>query len=46
MVGTSRESINKQLRAWSQAGLVTSSRGYITVRDPDELEMLAQFVLD
>ena len=46
MVGTSRESINKQLREWSQAGLVTSSRGYITVRDPDQLEMLAHFVLD
>lgn len=46
MVGTSRESINKQLRAWSQAGLLTSSRGYITVRDPDELEMLANFSLD
>lgn len=46
MVGTTRESINKQLRSWSQMGLVTSAKGYITVRDPDELENLARFVLD
>ena len=46
MVGTSRESINKQLRAWSRAGLVKSSRSYITVCDLDELESLAGFALD
>lgn len=46
MVGTSRESINKQLRAWTQAGLVKSERGYITIRDPDELASLARFALD
>ncbi len=46
MVGTTRESINKQLRSWTQMGLVKSSAGYITVRDPDELENLARLVLD
>lgn len=46
MVGTSRESINKQLRAWTQQGLITTERGYITVRDIDELEALAHFALD
>lgn len=46
MVGTSRESINKQLRSWTQAGLVKSARGYITVHDLEELEALARFALD
>lgn len=46
MVGTSRESINKQLRTWTQAGLVKSERGYITIRDLDELASLARFAMD
>ena len=43
MVGTSRESINKQLRAWKQSGLVTSIKGYITIHDMDGLETLANY---
>ncbi len=43
MVGTSRESINKQLRAWTEEGLLRSERGYITIRDPEALERLAGF---
>ena len=46
MVGTSRESINKQLRAWTADGLLTSERGYITLRDVDELDHLARFAMD
>jgi CRP-like cAMP-binding protein len=46
MVGTSRESINKQLRAWTQQGLVESQRGFITLRRPKELESLARFAFD
>jgi CRP-like cAMP-binding protein len=46
MVGTSRESINKQLREWTEKGLVKVHRGYITVRDPEELESLARFAFD
>lgn len=46
MVGTSRESINKQLRSWTQDGLVSSDRGWITVRDLDRLESLAHLALD
>jgi CRP-like cAMP-binding protein len=46
MVGTSRESINKQLRAWTQQGLVHSQRGFITLRRPRELESLARFAFD
>jgi CRP-like cAMP-binding protein len=46
MVGTSRESINKQLRAWTQQGLLQSQRGFITLRRPRELESLARFAFD
>ncbi|HXH27690.1 MAG TPA: Crp/Fnr family transcriptional regulator, partial [Candidatus Polarisedimenticolia bacterium] len=46
MVGTSRESINKQLGSWSRQGLVKSERGRITVRDMDELKALANLALD
>jgi CRP/FNR family cyclic AMP-dependent transcriptional regulator len=40
LVGTSRESINKQLRAWEDEGLLTFHKGYITILQPDELEDL------
>ncbi|MGH0031038.1 MAG: Crp/Fnr family transcriptional regulator [Myxococcota bacterium] len=46
MVGTSRESINKQLRAWASAGLVTVGPGRVTVCDLERLESLARFALD
>lgn len=46
MVGTSRESINKQLRAWSEQGLILSSRGRVTLRDPAALEGLARLAID
>ena len=46
MVGTSRESINKQLRAWAQEGLLVSARGQITLRDPQVLESLARLAID
>ncbi len=45
MVGTSRESINKQLRAWVEDGVVKSEKGYITIRNLDALEQLAGFAL-
>jgi len=46
MVGTSRESINKQLRAWTVEGLIASARGRITLRDPAALEALARLAID
>lgn len=46
MVGTSRESINKQLRSWTQAGLVKSDRGRVTVCDLEGLEAIAHFAMD
>jgi CRP/FNR family cyclic AMP-dependent transcriptional regulator len=38
MVGTSRESVNKQMRAWEGAGIVQSERGVITLISEAELE--------
>jgi CRP-like cAMP-binding protein len=46
MVGTSRESINKQLRAWAQEGLLVSARGQITLRKPPAMEALARLAID
>lgn len=45
LVGTSRESINKQLRGWVEEGLVRVERGYITVLNQDRLKELAQFLI-
>jgi CRP-like cAMP-binding protein len=41
MVGTSRESVNKQMRAWQSGGLVKTERGVITLLLPDALEDVA-----
>jgi CRP-like cAMP-binding protein len=40
LVATSRESVNKQLRAWADAGLVSTDHGIVTLRDPPALEEL------
>ena len=45
LVGTSRESINKQLRAWVDQGWLEVDRGYITLRGITELESLARVVV-
>lgn len=45
LVGTSRESVNKQLRAWTEEGLVTVDRGYIIIHDREKLEQLAGAVV-
>jgi CRP-like cAMP-binding protein len=41
LVGTTRESINKQMRAWTEQGLISVDRGYIVLHRSDELEKLA-----
>jgi CRP-like cAMP-binding protein len=46
MVGTTRESINKQLRAWTLEGLLSTARGRITLRDRAALEALARLAID
>jgi len=45
LVGTTRESINKQLRSWTEDGLITVDHGYIIIRDRRELEKLAGAVV-
>lgn len=42
MVGATRESVNKHLRAWAQAGLVATLRGRLTLLDRDGLAALAR----
>jgi CRP-like cAMP-binding protein len=44
LVGTSRESINKTLRQWGEEGLVTFAGGYLTIKDFDKLEDLADLI--
>ena len=46
LVGTSRESINKQLRSWAHQGIVSFESGYVTVRDRPALEAEAHLVED
>jgi CRP-like cAMP-binding protein len=41
MVGTTRESINKQLRAWRSQGIVASEGGYVVIRRRPDLVRLA-----
>jgi CRP-like cAMP-binding protein len=45
LVGTTRESVNKQLRAWTEEGLITIDHGYIVIHDGCELEKLAGAVV-
>ena len=45
LVGTTRESINKQMRKWTKAGIVQVDGGYVVILDPVELEKLAGAVI-
>jgi CRP-like cAMP-binding protein len=40
-VGTTRETVNKQIRAWSEQGVVSMAAGAITIHARDALERLA-----
>jgi CRP/FNR family cyclic AMP-dependent transcriptional regulator len=42
LIGTSRESVNKQLQAWSKAGWIRLERGVITLRNIPNLEREAR----
>lgn len=44
LVGTTRESVNKQMRAWTGDGVVRMERGEVTILDPDRLERFAGLV--
>jgi CRP/FNR family cyclic AMP-dependent transcriptional regulator len=40
-VGTTRETLNKQIRAWGEAGIVDMEAGSIVIHRREELERLA-----
>ncbi len=40
-MGTTRESINKQIRAWTDQGVLSVDHGYIVIHRPEELDTLA-----
>ncbi|MBL6927645.1 MAG: Crp/Fnr family transcriptional regulator [Rhodospirillales bacterium] len=42
MMGTSREAVNKQLRAWEDEGLLRLKRGSVTLLDPEQLELIVE----
>lgn len=42
MIGTSRESVNKQMRTWEDEGLIRFRKGYVTITQPEKLEDLAE----
>lgn len=44
MVGTSRESVNRQMRLWEDAGLIRTNRGYVVVSDAGALQSLSRNV--
>jgi len=46
LVATTRESINKQMKTWSDEGLVSMKNGVITIHRIDDLEALAGFAGD
>jgi hypothetical protein len=41
MIGISRESTNKQLRAWAKRGWIRLERGGVNVVSPDKLAAIA-----
>ena len=42
MMGTSREAVNKQLRAWEDEGLLRLKRGSVTLLDAEQLELIVE----
>jgi CRP-like cAMP-binding protein len=45
LVGTTRESANKQLRVWTDDGIIGTDNGYIVIYKQRELEKLAGAVV-
>jgi CRP/FNR family cyclic AMP-dependent transcriptional regulator len=45
LVGATRESINKQMRAWTEEGLIRVDDGYVVLLRADELDRLAGFMV-
>jgi CRP-like cAMP-binding protein len=45
LVGTTRESFNKQMRAWERRGLIQIDAGLVTLLRPEAIERLAAATL-
>ncbi len=45
LVGTTRESVNKQFRAWGREGLIALDKGKVVILELDEIEKLADCVV-
>lgn len=45
LVGTTRESVNKQFRAWASDGLISLEKGMVVIHKLDEIEKLADCVV-
>jgi CRP/FNR family cyclic AMP-dependent transcriptional regulator len=45
LVGTTRESVNKQFRSWTKEGLIEIDKGKVVIRNLEELEKLADCVV-
>ncbi|MDE0883908.1 MAG: Crp/Fnr family transcriptional regulator [Myxococcota bacterium] len=43
LVGATRESVNKQFRAWTKEGLIHVDRGCVVLDRPDEIERLGSY---
>jgi CRP-like cAMP-binding protein len=46
LVGATRESINKQMRAWTEQDILSTDAGFIVIHRPEALEKLAGCVID
>jgi CRP-like cAMP-binding protein len=46
LVATTRESVNKQIKSWSEDGMVSMKSGIVTIHRIDDLEALAGFAGD
>ena len=38
-MGTTRESVNKQIGTWREEGLISIDKGFITIHEMDTLEL-------
>jgi CRP/FNR family cyclic AMP-dependent transcriptional regulator len=45
MVGTTRESVNKQMREWGDEGLIEIDAGFVTLLRPEVIERLADAMI-
>ena len=43
LVGASRETVNRQLRTWTEEGAISMEEGYLTIHNASPLESLARF---